>query len=55
VGDRLHADVAGAQGIGMAGVLIEVAHRAEHAPDIVPDARIEELPELLGVLSKLSG
>lgn len=50
VGDRLQADVAGAQGVGMKGVLIEVAHRAEHAPTIVPDARIKELPELLTVL-----
>ena len=30
---------------------IEVAHRPEHDPAIVPDARIKELPELLGVLS----
>jgi putative hydrolase of the HAD superfamily len=53
VGDRLAADVAGAQGVGMIAVLIEVAHRAERHPDIVPDARIQELPELLHVLPKL--
>ena len=35
----------------MKGILIEVAHRTEHDPAIVPDARIGELPELLGVLS----
>ena len=35
----------------MKGILIEVAHRTEHDPAIVPDARIAELPELLGVLS----
>ena len=51
VGDRLRADVAGAQAVGMKGILIEVAHRVEHDPAIVPDARIAELPELLGVLS----
>jgi putative hydrolase of the HAD superfamily len=51
VGDRLHADIAGAQGVGMKGILIEVAHRTEHDPAIVPDARIGELPELLAVLS----
>ena len=51
VGDRLRADVAGAQGVGMKGILIEVAHRPEHDPAIVPDARIGELPELLAVLS----
>ena len=55
VGDRLRADVAGAHGIGMKAVLVEVAHRPEHDPAIVPDARIKELPELLEVLSKLSG
>ncbi len=38
------------QGVGMKGVLIEVAHRAEHDPAIIPDARIVELPELLEVL-----
>lgn len=53
VGDRLYADVAGAQGVGMRGVLIEVAHRAEHDPTIAPDARIKELPELLATLPRL--
>jgi putative hydrolase of the HAD superfamily len=51
VGDRLRADVAGAQTVGMKGILIEVAHRVEHDPVITPDARIRELPELLGVLA----
>jgi putative hydrolase of the HAD superfamily len=51
VGDRLRVDVGGAQAVGMKGILIEVAHRTEHDPAIVPDARIAELPELLGVLS----
>jgi putative hydrolase of the HAD superfamily len=50
VGDRLRADVAGAQGVGMKGILIEVAHRVEHDSAIVPDARIGELPELLEIL-----
>ena len=53
VGDRLHADVAGAQRVGMKGVLIEVVHRAEHDPMITPDARIKELPELLTALPRL--
>jgi len=34
-------------------VLIEVAHRPEHDPAIIPDARIRELPELLDVLTRL--
>jgi putative hydrolase of the HAD superfamily len=50
VGDRLHADVAGAQAVGMRGILIEVAHRAEDDPAIAPDARIKELSELLQIL-----
>jgi putative hydrolase of the HAD superfamily len=53
VGDRLGADVAGAQRAGMRGVLIEVAHRPEHDPAIVPDARITELPELPAALSRM--
>ena len=55
VGDRLEADVAGAQGVGMKAVLIEVAHRPEQSPAIAPDARIRELPELLEALAKLGG
>lgn len=50
VGDRLRADVAGAQAVGMKGVLIEVAHRVEHDPTITPDARIAELTDLLDIL-----
>ncbi len=53
VGDRLVADVAGPHAVGMKAVLIEVDHRAETHPDIVPDARIRELPELLDVLPAL--
>jgi putative hydrolase of the HAD superfamily len=44
VGDRLVADVAGAQGVGMRAVLIEVPHRPEADLTIVPDGRIRELP-----------
>lgn len=55
VGDRLRTDVAGAQGVGMKAILIEVAHRAESAPDIAPDARIRELPELPAALQHLDG
>lgn len=49
VGDRLQADIAGAQAAGMRAILIEVAHRPEFSDHIVPDARIRELPELLAV------
>jgi putative hydrolase of the HAD superfamily len=50
VGDRLSADVAGAQGVGMRAILIEVPNRPEADSTIVPDARIRELPELPDVL-----
>jgi HAD superfamily hydrolase (TIGR01509 family) len=55
VGDRLAADVAGAHGVNMKAVLVEVSHRSESDSDIVPDARIRELPELLDVLPGLYG
>ncbi len=53
VGDRLVADVAGPHAVGMRAVLIEVSHRAETHPAIVPDARIAELAELPAVLQRL--
>jgi putative hydrolase of the HAD superfamily len=53
IGDRLVPDVGGAQAVGMKAILIEVAHRAESHPTIVPDARIKELPELLDMLAAL--
>ncbi len=53
VGDRLETDVAGAHGVGMKAVLIRAAHRTVGRPDIVPDACIAELPELLDVLPGL--
>jgi putative hydrolase of the HAD superfamily len=49
VGDRLAADISGAQGVGMWAVLIEVAQRSEQSNHIIPDARISELAELLAV------
>jgi putative hydrolase of the HAD superfamily len=53
VGDRLLADVSGAQGAGMKGVLIRVPQRQESSAKIVPDACIDELPELPDVLGRL--
>lgn len=53
VGDRLIPDVAGPHTVGMKAVLIEVDHRVESHPEIIPDARIKELPELLDVLPAL--
>lgn len=53
VGDRLLPDVAGPQAIGMRAVLIEVGHRAEAHPTIVPDARIAALVDLPPALRRL--
>lgn len=53
VGDRLDADVRGAQAAGMKAVLIEVANRPERGNQVIPDARIAELPDLLDVLARL--
>ena len=58
VGDNLYVDVHGAQRVGMRGVHFEppvrgtaVAPHFEHGLEIVPDARITALPQLLDVLS----
>jgi putative hydrolase of the HAD superfamily len=53
VGDRLIPDVGGPHSVGMKAVLIEVDHRVEVHPTIVPDARVKELPELLHALPAL--
>jgi FMN phosphatase YigB (HAD superfamily) len=53
VGDRLVADVAGAQAAGLRAVLIRVAGRKEESPEITPDATIDELTELPIALEQL--
>ena len=55
VGDRLLADVAGAQSVGMRAVLIRVAQRPEADRSIVPEACIDELSELPEALARLAG
>jgi putative hydrolase of the HAD superfamily len=50
VGDRLTNDVAGAQGVGMKGILRLVPYRVEEDGHIQPDARIRSLDELPRVL-----
>jgi putative hydrolase of the HAD superfamily len=52
VGDRLDADVAGAQGIGMKGVLIRSEYMDQTDTSIQPDAIIHEIPDLLDVLER---
>jgi putative hydrolase of the HAD superfamily len=53
VGDRLIFDVAGAQGVGMKGILRVLPYRVEEDAGIQPDARIRSLEELPGVLTRL--
>jgi HAD superfamily hydrolase (TIGR01549 family) len=53
VGDRLLADVAGAQSVGMRAVLIHVLERPETNRSIVPEACIDELNELPRVMTTL--
>jgi putative hydrolase of the HAD superfamily len=61
VGDNPYADVHGAQRAGMKAVLFEppakgeaVAAHVDHGLEIVPDARITRLGELIGVIDALS-
>ena len=53
IGDRLHDDVSGAQGVGMRGVLKTVAHREETDSTVQPDGVIHTLRELVPVLRAL--
>ncbi len=52
VGDRLDVDIAGPQKIGMRAVLVITPHRIEEDPEVVPDARIRTLAELLPLLDE---
>jgi len=52
VGDRLETDIEAARQIGLWGVLIRVPFRHEHSPEIMPDAVISELPELIPLLER---
>jgi putative hydrolase of the HAD superfamily len=52
VGDRPDVDVTGAQGVGMRGVLIRSPYISGDFADIVPDAVIDELPDLIPVLER---
>jgi HAD superfamily hydrolase (TIGR01509 family) len=55
VGDRLLVDTGGAQAVGMRTVLIRVPGRHPEPPSaIAPDAIINELTELPGVLDRLA-
>jgi FMN phosphatase YigB (HAD superfamily) len=58
VGDNLYVDVHGAQRLGMRGVHFEppvrgtaIAPAVEHGLEIVPDARVTRLRDLLPLVS----
>jgi putative hydrolase of the HAD superfamily len=53
VGDRTDVDVAGAQGVGMLGVLIDSPYRAGGLMGVIPDAIIGEIADLLTVVPLL--
>jgi putative hydrolase of the HAD superfamily len=52
VGDRLKVDIEPARRIGFWGVLIRGSLRLEHCKDVMPDAVISELPELVKLLER---
>jgi putative hydrolase of the HAD superfamily len=53
VGDRASVDIAGAQGAGLRAVLIRVPYRDEDLGTTIPDAIIDELPDLVPTLERL--
>ena len=55
VGDRADVDVAGAQGAGLKAILIESPYRHEGLGNVVPDAIIGELQDLILALERLQG
>jgi FMN phosphatase YigB (HAD superfamily) len=54
IGDRLDADIWGASRLGMRTVLRRTPH-PQYAVDVIPDATIDDLTELPGVLSAWLG
>lgn len=52
VGDRLKTDIEPARQVGLWGVLIKTPFRDEQSEDIMPDAVISELPELVRLLGR---
>jgi putative hydrolase of the HAD superfamily len=52
VGDRLKTDIEPARKIGLWGVLVRNSFREEPLEDVMPDAVITELPELIKLLER---
>jgi putative hydrolase of the HAD superfamily len=55
VGDRPDNDVLGAKQVGMYAVLIRSPYMTDPLGDAVPDATIDELPDLIPALAALEG
>ncbi len=55
VGDRPEVDVQGAQNAGMRGILIRSPYMTTRLDGILPDAIIDELPDLIPALAGLDG
>ena len=53
VGDRVNDDIAGAKGVGMRAVLTHEFRQEEIGDDLRPDAVIDRLQELPGVVERL--
>ncbi len=52
VGDKLEVDIAGPQKLGMRAVLVSSPFRYEDNPEIKPDARVDSIDELPGLLEQ---
>jgi putative hydrolase of the HAD superfamily len=52
VGDRLKTDIEPARKVGLWGVLVKNSFREEPLEDVMPDAVIAELPELIRLLER---
>jgi putative hydrolase of the HAD superfamily len=52
VGDRLKTDIEPARKVGLWGILIKTPFREEPLEDVMPDAVISELPELVKLLER---
>ena len=52
VGDRLKTDIDPARKVGLWGVLIKTPFREERFEDVMPDAVISELPELIKLMER---
>jgi putative hydrolase of the HAD superfamily len=55
IGNSVGGDIAGAQAVGMKGILIDRGELHDVQPDVVPDAVIHDLRELSTILPSIPG